>query len=58
MRVTRKDAFITLDAYRNNEEKKSMEAWNLTALTMMSTDEWKEFFKDAGYDGDFYWFIP
>ncbi len=58
MRVTKKDAFITLDAYRNNEEKKRMEAWNLTALTMMSTSEWKNFFEDEGYSGDYYWFIP
>ncbi|QOG12088.1 class I SAM-dependent methyltransferase [Arcobacter sp. FWKO B] len=58
MRVTKKDAFITLDAYRNDEEKKRMEAWNLTALTMMHTDEWKEFFDEVGYTGDYYWFIP
>ena len=58
MRVSKKDAFITLDAYRNDEERKRMEAWNLTALTMMDTDDWKEFFKEASYDGDFYWFLP
>lgn len=58
MRVTKKDAFITLDAYRNQEEKEMMEAWNLTALTMMHTNEWKEFFKEASYFGDYYWFIP
>ncbi|MEA2049972.1 MAG: class I SAM-dependent methyltransferase [Campylobacterota bacterium] len=58
MRVTKKDAFITLDAYRNDEEKKRMEAWNLTALTMMHTDEWKDFFNKVGYSGDYYWFIP
>jgi len=58
MRVTKKDAFITLDAYQNEEEKKRMEAWNLTALTMMHTEEWKEFFKECNYQGDYYWFIP
>lgn len=57
-RVTKKDAFITLDAYRDDEEKKRMEAWNLTALTMMHTNEWKEFFKECNYNGDYYWFIP
>ncbi|MGB5793486.1 class I SAM-dependent methyltransferase [Poseidonibacter sp.] len=57
-RVTKKDAFITLDAYRDDEEKKRMEAWNLTALTMMHTQEWKEFFKECNYNGDYYWFIP
>lgn len=58
MRVSKKDAFITLDAYRDEQEKKAMEAWNLTALTMMHTDEWKEFFQECGYEGDYYWFIP
>lgn len=57
-RVTRKGSFVTLDAYRNDEEKELMEAWNLTAKTMMHVDEWKEFFKEVGYNGDYYWFIP
>jgi hypothetical protein len=35
-----------------------MEAWNLTALTMMSVEEWKSFFAEVGYEGDYYWFIP
>jgi SAM-dependent methyltransferase len=57
-RVSRGNSFITVDAYRNDEEKARMEAWNLTALTMMAVDEWKEFFLEVGYTGDFYWFIP
>ena len=57
-RVTKGDSFITVDAYRNDEEKTRMDAWNLTALTMMSVDEWKEFFLEVGYTGDYYWFIP
>lgn len=57
-RVTRKDSFITVDAYRDELEKDRMESWNLTALTMMSCDEWVSFFKEVGYSGDYYWFIP
>ena len=57
-RVSRKHAFVTMDAYRTSEEKKRMDAWNLTALTYMHVDEWKALFKDVGYTGDFYWFIP
>jgi ubiquinone/menaquinone biosynthesis C-methylase UbiE len=57
-RVSRGKSFITVDAYRDNEEKELMEAWNLTAKTMMHTDEWKAFFKEIGYTGDYYWFIP
>lgn len=57
-RVSRKYKFITVDAYRDEEEKKRMDAWNLTALTYMHVDEWKKFFEEAGYTGDYYWFIP
>lgn len=57
-RVSCGRSFITVDAYRDEIEKARMEAWNLTALTMMSVEEWKIFFKEVGYDGDYYWFIP
>jgi len=57
-RVSGGKAFITVDSYRNEIEKQRMEAWNLTALTMMSVDEWKVFFNDVGYHGDYFWFIP
>ena len=57
-RVSKKGSFITVDAYRNDKEKQRMEAWNLTAKTMMHVDEWKQFFKQVGYTGDYYWFIP
>ena len=57
-RVSRIGSFITVDAYRNEEEKERMYAWNLTAKTIMSVDEWVAFFKKVGYSGDYYWFIP
>jgi len=58
MRVTKKDAFVTMDAYHNEEEKKRMDKWNLTALTYMSVPEWEKLFEEVGYTGDYYWFIP
>ena len=57
-RISNKYSFITVDAYRNNEEKKRMFEWNLTAKTIMSVDEWVLFFKKINYTGDYYWFIP
>lgn len=57
-RVTKRYSFITVDAYRNEEERIRMEAWNLTAKTMMSCNEWISFFKEVKYTGDYYWFIP
>lgn len=57
-RVSKKNKFIIVDAYKNDEEKERMYAWNLTAKTIMHRDEWKEFFKKNNYDGDFFWFTP
>jgi len=57
-RVSRGKSFVTVDAYRNDEEQELMNMWNLTALTMMHVDEWKAFFEEVGYTGDYYWFIP
>ena len=57
-RVSRGASFITVDAYRTQEEMERMFAWNLTAKTILSVDEWKEVFHEVGYEGDFFWFLP
>ena len=56
-RVTRKNAFVTMDAWHNEAEHERMLKWNLTALTYMHVDDWKKLFKEVGYQGDYYWFI-
>lgn len=58
MRVSKGKAFITVDAYRNEEEKEAMYAWNLTAQTILHVDEWQALFHKVGYTGDYYWFMP
>ncbi len=57
-RVSRGKSFITVDAYRTEEEKELMFAWNLTAKTILHVEEWKDLFEEVGYTGDYYWFIP
>ena len=57
-RVSRGKSFITVDAFRNEQEKERMFAWNLTGRTIMSTQDWIIFFDKVGYTGDYYWFIP
>jgi ubiquinone/menaquinone biosynthesis C-methylase UbiE len=57
-RVARIGSFITVDAYRNEVEKEAMYAWNLTAKTILHVDEWKKLFIEAGFKGDYYWFMP
>ena len=56
-RVSRAHTFITVDAWRTDEERERMMKWNLTALTYMHVDDWKKLFAEVGYMGDYYWFI-
>lgn len=56
-RVSRRHAFVTMDAWRNDEEKRRMLQWNLTGLTYMHVDDWHKLFDEVGYTGDSWWFI-
>ena len=56
-RVSRGKAFITVNAWRSEQERELLIKWNMTALTSMHVDEWKRLFNDVGYTGDYYWFI-
>lgn len=57
-RVSRRHAFLTVDAWRDDDERWRMEQWNVTALTYMHVDDWKRLFAEVGYTGDYYWFLP
>jgi len=56
MRVSRKHAFIKVNAYRTEEERISLENWNLVAKTILSVEEYLKVFQEVGYAGDYYWF--
>ena len=56
-RVTKKHSFLTVDAWRTDDERQKFLDWNLTALTYMHADEWKNIFDEVDYTGDYYWFI-
>ncbi len=57
-RVSKGASYIIVDAYRTELEQERMNGWNLTAKTFMHVNDWKSFFLEAGYTGDYYWFIP
>ena len=57
-RVTKKNSYVVLDAYSNEKEKEELMNWNLTAKTVMHVDDWKKFFEEINFKGDFYWFKP
>jgi ubiquinone/menaquinone biosynthesis C-methylase UbiE len=56
-RVSRKHEFVTMDAWRTEEEHERLEKWVLTALTYMSVPDWESLFGEVGYTGDYFWFI-
>ena len=57
-RVTKKNSYIMLDAYSNEKEKEELTNWNLTAKTIKHVSDWKKFFEEINFKGDFYWFKP
>ena len=57
-RVSKKNAYVVLDAYSNEKERKDMLDWNLTGKTIKYTKDWLKFFNYHGYEGDYYWFKP
>ena len=57
VRVSRGHSYITVDAWRNEEERENLYKWVLTAETMMHVDDWKKLFDEVGYTGDYWWFI-
>lgn len=57
IRVTKNYSFISVNAWRNEQERELLLKWNVTALTSMHTDDWKELFNEVGYSGDYWWFI-
>jgi ubiquinone/menaquinone biosynthesis C-methylase UbiE len=56
-RVSRGNSFVMVDAYRNEEQREAMLKWVLTAETMLHVDDWLKLFGEAGYTGDYWWWI-
>ncbi len=56
-RVCHGNSYVTVDAWRNEQERKNLFKWVLTAQTMMHVNDWKKLFDEVGYTGDYWWFI-
>lgn len=54
MRVGNGKSYITVGAYRNNEERELFYDWTVLGSTVLHVDEWIEVFKHCGYTGDYY----
>lgn len=56
-RVKKSNSFITVNSWLTPAQKENILAWNLVSKTIMSAEEWKNFFSANKYTGDYYWFI-
>lgn len=56
-RVSSQHAFVMVDAYRTEEQRMALLKWVLTAETLLHVDAWRRLFEEAGYTGDYYWWV-
>ena len=51
-RVGRRQRYICVESFRNEEEKVNLLYWQLTCRCFFAPDEWQWWFEHAGYTGD------
>jgi SAM-dependent methyltransferase len=52
-RVGKKDKYIVVESYRNEEEKANLLYWQLTCEMFCTPREWEWWFERCGYTGDY-----
>ena len=52
-RVTKKNSYICVESYRNEEEKMNLLYWQVTCEMFCSVKEWEWWFKITNYQGDY-----
>ena len=52
-RVGRKNRYLCVESFRNEEEKVNLLYWQLTCRCFYAPEEWQWWFQRAGYDGDY-----
>ena len=52
-RMSKGKSFITLGAYRTEEEKRLLEWWTVLGTTLLHEDGWREVMEHTGYTGDY-----
>jgi protein-L-isoaspartate(D-aspartate) O-methyltransferase len=51
-RVGKKDKYICVESYRNEQEKANLLYWQVTCEAFNTPEEWEWWFKQTGYTGD------
>ncbi|MBR1694433.1 MAG: class I SAM-dependent methyltransferase, partial [Selenomonas sp.] len=52
-RVSKRNAYIMVESYRNEEEKANLLYWQLTCECFFAVAEWEWIYKQCGYTGDY-----
>lgn len=52
-RVSKKDAWICVESYRNESERANLLYWQLTCESFYSPEEWQWIYEKNGYTGDY-----
>ena len=52
-RVGKKNGYIIVESYRNEQEKANLLYWQLTCECLYTPEEWEWLFKKFGYRGDY-----
>jgi SAM-dependent methyltransferase len=53
-RVGKGNSYVTVGAYRTQEERDLFLEWTVLGTTVLHVDEWLEVFRECGYTGDYY----
>ena len=52
-RVSKQHKYLCVESYRNEREKVNLLYWQVTCESFFTPDEWKWFFKESKYTGDY-----
>ena len=52
-RVGRKNKYLCVESYRNEEEKANLLYWQVTCESFCTPEEWEWWFRQTGYTGDY-----
>ncbi len=57
-RVSKRDSYISVGAWCNHKEKRSLDTWAVVATTYLHEADWICLFDRCNFSGDYYWFKP
>lgn len=52
-RVSRRDAYVMVESYRDEQEKANLLYWQLTCRSFYSVEDWEWIYQRSGYRGDY-----